>query len=360
MGGAAAGDLASRLAVDAIAEHYYHDEWPGQPGQALVAAVHEANRAIYNTACGNSRLRGMGTTVTALVVHDGQAYVAQVGDSRCYILRGHRLRQVTEDHSYVAELVRQGTLTPEQARVHPDRNRIARVVGYEPAVTVDSFEVALSPGDTLVLSSDGLHGELTDSEIENAVATLPPQQAAEQLVAQVKSRGAPDNITVVIVQYGADPTRPAYSGRGRTGGVRALPSRSAVAQRRRRPVLIAVIVPAVVVFVGISVVVLIGSISHVNTGATERSLKSTDSGVKPPKQETTHQPSVAQKASSADSATAATLIEDWSTIKATLRGRRGSGSGHWEQIWARGEALFKKGDFSGAIKLFRQVREATK
>jgi len=199
MGGAAGGEVASRLAVQTVTDYYYGGDWQG-PAETLRQAVRAANQAIYAAAQQKPELQGMGSTVTALAVLGDKGYIAHVGDTRCYGLHEGQLVQLTLDHSLVAEQVRQGVLTPEQARASSHRNIITRVLGNQPDVEVDIHEVAAPDNATFVLTTDGVHGELSDSEIERAVTLLPAQDAADHIVAQVLERGAPDNATVVVIQ----------------------------------------------------------------------------------------------------------------------------------------------------------------
>ncbi|MFP4437027.1 MAG: protein phosphatase 2C domain-containing protein [Chloroflexaceae bacterium] len=195
MGGHMAGEVASRLGVSALLAHYYATAQEDRRA-LLPAALVAANRQVYEQGRGT-----MGTTsVVALLLGD-QLHVANVGDSRAYLLRDGQLRQLSQDHSFVAEQVAAGLLTPEQARVSAHRNMITRALGHQADVQVDLFPpLTLQPGDSVILSTDGMHGLVEDSEIAGVVSTLLPEAAVEQLVQMANARGGTDNITVVIAQ----------------------------------------------------------------------------------------------------------------------------------------------------------------
>ncbi|HUO84267.1 MAG TPA: protein phosphatase 2C domain-containing protein, partial [Thermoanaerobaculia bacterium] len=148
----------------------------------------------------NPDLRGMGTTCSAIVIRDGRAWFAHVGDSRIYLMRGGEIRPLTEDHSLVASMVREGLLTPEEAEVHPRRNVLQRSMGVAGDVEVDvSPEMALEPGDLLVLCSDGLYGLVKEKEIGDILSSSRDiDGAADELVQRALDRGAPDNVTVIV------------------------------------------------------------------------------------------------------------------------------------------------------------------
>jgi serine/threonine protein phosphatase PrpC len=198
MGGHAAGETASRLATDVIAASYRGD---GDPGEALAEAVRAANRAIHEAARSAESLRGMGTTCTAVAIRDGKAWCAHVGDSRCYLIRDNDILLMTEDHSSVMAMVREGTITAQEARHHPDKNVILRALGSHAEVAVFEWPqpFVLHPGDRLVLCSDGLYDLIEDDEILGLVDGTAPQTACSSLVALARQRGAPDNVTVVIL-----------------------------------------------------------------------------------------------------------------------------------------------------------------
>ena len=197
MGGHAGGETASRVAVETVEEFVGCSA--GDPAWLLRAALEAANRRIYEEARSDPSLSGMGTTGVALLFpSSGSAWVAHVGDSRAYRLRGGRFEQLTPDHSLVAELERRGMITAEEARVHPRRNEVLRCIGVDPEVDVDVAPVEVQPGDQYLLCSDGLCGVLTDAEMAAELVRAPPERAARRLVEAANERGGPDNITVQI------------------------------------------------------------------------------------------------------------------------------------------------------------------
>lgn len=200
MGGARAGEVASKLAVEVFAEMGTDGEGPEQ---LLEAIVKEANRRIYELAQKDESRAGMGCTLTAAFVGDGEITIGHVGDSRAYRLRGEQLEQLTSDHSLVEELVRQGKLTAEEAEVHPQRSIITRALGPEPEVEVDAFTHSAKPDDVYLLCSDGLTGMVQDERIaEILLGRSSLKQAAEALIAAANENGGRDNITVVLFRLG--------------------------------------------------------------------------------------------------------------------------------------------------------------
>jgi protein phosphatase len=199
MGGHAAGEIASRLAVDVISRVYY--EASAEAGAALPHAFREANREIYQAARQDFKLSGMGTTCTALALHDGAAHCAQVGDSRLYLVRGGEIYLMTEDHSAVMDLVRRGLLSRAEARRHDDKNIILRALGTRPEVRVATWDepFPVRAGDIFVLCSDGLSDLVEDEEIKQAVITLELEAAGQSLIALAKERGGHDNITIGLI-----------------------------------------------------------------------------------------------------------------------------------------------------------------
>ena len=200
MGGAQAGELASRLAAASLEELP-----PGQGGEEVAAGlVQEANARIYRRAVEDPAAAGMGTTMTAALVDGaaGAVALAHVGDSRAYLVRGEELEQLTADHSLVAELVRSGRLTQEEADNHPQRFVITRVLGTDPDVDVDTLTVEAEPGDLFLICSDGLTSMLRDEDILQIVdaAGRDPELAARTLVDAANEAGGDDNITVVAFE----------------------------------------------------------------------------------------------------------------------------------------------------------------
>ena len=202
MGGHQAGEVASAIAVRTLLDRLGH----GAPSvEAAQAAVVEANTAIFNGAHKNAGQRGMGTTLTAMIVLADKDPVRRfvllnVGDSRTYLLRGGRLRRVTIDHSYVQELVSTGHITEVEARSHPRRNIVTRALGIEATVRVDTWVLPFVKGDRYLLCSDGLVDEVEDREIAKVMTSnRDPQRAAQALVDVANSHGGRDNTTVVVV-----------------------------------------------------------------------------------------------------------------------------------------------------------------
>lgn len=211
MGGHEAGEVASQLAVDTIARHVAADN--GDPLAMLPRALQAANRAIFAAADATPARRGMGTTCIALLLRGGLAYGAHVGDSRLYLIRHGELFRMTEDHSAVAQLVRDGIISREEARRHPDRNVISRALGSHRDVQVTGWPqpFAVHPGDTFLLSSDGLHDLVGEAELLATAGGTHPQVACDRLVALARQAGGHDNISVAILAMRAaeDPDRPA-------------------------------------------------------------------------------------------------------------------------------------------------------
>jgi protein phosphatase len=203
MGGAQAGEVASRLAAAAFREYREADELA--PEERVRAIIKEANRRIYDRARTDSEVSGMGTTVTAALLTDGRVVIGHVGDSRAYRIRNGRLEQLTDDHSLVADLMRSGRLTAEEAEGHPQRSVITRALGTDPDVDVDTLVIEVEAGDLFLLCSDGLSTMVSDSEVLRTVeraATL--DEAARDLVRAANTGGGEDNVTVVLFRLDPD------------------------------------------------------------------------------------------------------------------------------------------------------------
>jgi serine/threonine protein phosphatase PrpC len=198
MGGHSAGQIASELALKTAIKTYYADSSP-MVVESLKAALQSANALIFDTARAIIDRQGMGTTMTALVLRGEEAFIAQVGDSRCYRLRDDKLQQITDDHSWVNEQVKRGAMSREEAEFSPFKNVITRSLGNAPSVEVDVFEQELQRGDVFLLCSDGLTGEVSDDEIRDALRKSPPSNAAWDLVELALEHGGRDNCTVLIV-----------------------------------------------------------------------------------------------------------------------------------------------------------------
>ena len=195
MGGHAAGEIASEIAVNVIEANA-----PSHPdAEALGHAVEEANRAIINAALTGEGREGMGTTCTAALLDKDRLVLAQVGDSRAYLLHNGSLTQLTRDHSLMADMIESGQITPEEARIHPNRSVITRALGSDPATVPDLYEINVQSGDRLLLCSDGLTSMVPDTQIEAIMNRLPDSQlCASQLVTAAMNAGGMDNVTVIV------------------------------------------------------------------------------------------------------------------------------------------------------------------
>jgi len=206
MGGARAGEVASGLAAAAVKA----DETTGDGTERVVALIQEANRRIYERSSEDADVSGMGTTMTVALVAGSHVTFGHVGDSRAYVLRDGALEQLTDDHSLVAELVRGGKLSPEEAEHHPQRSVITRALGTDPDVDVDTFVVDAQPGDVFLLCSDGLTDMISDGTIERALAEHADdlEGALQELVRLANKAGGEDNITVVAFDVTDDGGEP--------------------------------------------------------------------------------------------------------------------------------------------------------
>jgi serine/threonine protein phosphatase PrpC len=205
VGGNAAGEVASRMAMDVVvsALERASTSRAGLAAPALVRAVQEANAAVCVAALGDQAMAGMATTFTGVLLLGDRAVVAHVGDSRAYFMRGRRLHQLTDDHTLVGALVRAGQMTSEEAATSEIRNVIMRSIGGNEALEVDWRTFTVERGDTLLLASDGLHGVVADADIAaTLLSERDPTRAAAQLVERANNAGGPDNVTVVVVRLG--------------------------------------------------------------------------------------------------------------------------------------------------------------
>jgi len=198
MGGHLSGEIASRMAADIVLQLYreLHGELPDVLGRCIEAA----NTAIYQRSRHEPECAGMGTTCTVLALHDGRAFLAHIGDSRAYLLRDGELHQISEDHSLVAKLVREGTLTSEEAQRSPQRNVILRALGSEAQARPVIWREGLptQDGDVFVLCSDGLTDVVSAEVIADIAGRLEPGDACEALLAKSLAEGAPDNVAVGV------------------------------------------------------------------------------------------------------------------------------------------------------------------
>ena len=220
IGGFEAGEVASSIAVDVLKEV--------EPSESLEDAIREANRRILAAARGDARFQGMGTTVVAMrfggTGEEPIAQISHVGDSRAYLLRGAELKPVTEDHSLVAELVRSGDLTRDQASEHPQKNLITRALGAEDEVDVDTVVLPVEPGDRLLLCSDGLSDMIPETRMLMILTSNPenPERAVRALVSAALEAGGADNVTVVVVDVREEDPPIEETHRGDTQELRAI------------------------------------------------------------------------------------------------------------------------------------------
>ena len=195
MGGHAAGEVASEIAVRVLSE--LAPEHPD--GEALGRAIEEANRAVIQAAREGRGRQGMGTTMTAAMLEGERLVIAQVGDSRAYLLHQGKLQQLTRDHSLMADMIEAGQLTPEEARTHPQRSVITRALGSDVHLHPDIYEINVETGDRLLVCSDGLSGMVFDDQIESTLRRVQdPQRCASQLVNEAIAAGGHDNVTVIV------------------------------------------------------------------------------------------------------------------------------------------------------------------
>lgn len=207
MGGHKAGEIASNLAIDLVSESFNKNLGAGLEGEDLVkASIHKsiniANKSIYEKSKKEKAYAGMGTTVTLAYIDEDHIYIGHVGDSRAYILEDGNLGQVTEDHSLVEELIKNGSISKEEAKQHPQRNIITRAVGTEPDIDIDIFLLARDQVDILLLCTDGLTSMVDDNDIGKILIDVPNiEKACQDLVELSNKRGGYDNITVLAIDF---------------------------------------------------------------------------------------------------------------------------------------------------------------
>lgn len=203
MGGEEGGEVASRLAVETVRREYLKST-EADAHDRLLRGFQAAHGTILNFAREHPELRNMGTTCTAVAINDGLAYFAHVGDSRLYLIRDSSILRLTHDHTAINRLLETGAITPEEAETHPQRHVLTAALGAKPEVSADIAQapIPLERGDVLVLCTDGLWGQVTDSEILSIVTRNRPSDACKQLVRIAKDRGGPDNITLQILRIG--------------------------------------------------------------------------------------------------------------------------------------------------------------
>ncbi|MCR5625262.1 MAG: Stp1/IreP family PP2C-type Ser/Thr phosphatase [Lachnospiraceae bacterium] len=199
MGGHAAGDEASKRCVEGMVSYIANTD-KTTPVSIFNDAISYANQEVYNASIENPSYTGMGTTVVAATIMDNILYVANIGDSRLYLIRDD-IKQITNDHSLVEEMVKRGDLTVSQARVHPQKNIITRALGIDNVVHADYFEVSLAKGDRILLCSDGLTNMVDDYDLQYFVKhSSSPEEAVNNLVDRANESGGLDNITVILVE----------------------------------------------------------------------------------------------------------------------------------------------------------------
>lgn len=202
MGGARAGNIASMMAVETFTDTL--QSWQSsdrEPDALLLQAAEQANTAVFHRACTDPDCRGMGTTMVATLVLGEQAHILNIGDSRAYHICEAGIVKLTRDHSVVEDLVLRGDITPEQARTHPQKNLITRALGAEEQIRADLFHRTLAPGEFLLLCSDGLSNVVADQELlYEVIHGGAPEDCCRRLLEIAMSRGAPDNVTAVLIQ----------------------------------------------------------------------------------------------------------------------------------------------------------------
>ena len=210
MGGSNAGEVASRMAAETVVRVFAADS-SGDAVAALTHAIETANEEVHEHGRSRVDLNGMGTTCTVVALKGDDVYLGHVGDSRAYLVRAGRIRQLTADHSLVAQLVARGQITPAEAKTDPRRNVVTRSVGVGPTVDVDATHMPepLEPGDTLLVCSDGLHGQVSDHELAELASHESLDRACRELIALANDRGGPDNITVALARLEPDEANPA-------------------------------------------------------------------------------------------------------------------------------------------------------
>lgn len=203
MGGAAGGDIASKLAVKVISEKitscYNAKMRDASIKNLLDSAIAAANIEVYDMAYAHSELSGMGTTVVCAIVRDGEIYIAYAGDSRAYIASKEEVRQITTDHSLVQDLVNQGKLTEDEAEHHPNKNVITRAIGIDKMIEADFVQCTLGDDETLILCTDGLSNYVTKKELHDDIVDGQYYAFADRLVKRANKNGGGDNITVVAI-----------------------------------------------------------------------------------------------------------------------------------------------------------------
>jgi protein phosphatase len=200
MGGHNAGEVASKLAVDTVIDYIKSFKYIENLGDFLVEGIKMANEKIFQLSKSDSKLIGMGTTITACIVKDNNMIVANVGDSGCYIMRENGVIKVTKDHSLVQQLIDEGSITEEEAITHPNKNIITRALGTNIVVDIDTFDIDLCDVIKVVLCSDGLSNEVNVNEMYDIILNNNNEYACKQLIELSKLKGGRDNISVIVFE----------------------------------------------------------------------------------------------------------------------------------------------------------------
>ncbi|MEG0371111.1 MAG: Stp1/IreP family PP2C-type Ser/Thr phosphatase [Clostridium sp.] len=199
MGGHKAGEVASLLGVESIKffiENNFDDF--EQKGELIRESILIANKNIYERSIALEKLNGMGTTITAVLIVNDNIYIGHVGDSRAYILKDNRFSQITEDHSYINELLKKGAITKEEAQMHPMKNLITRAVGTDKYIVIDVYKGKIDTGDIIIICSDGLTRHVNDEEISSILTNK--ENSTEYLLDLANSRGGKDNISIIVAR----------------------------------------------------------------------------------------------------------------------------------------------------------------
>ncbi len=202
MGGASAGDIASKTAVDIISHYIVNSYSPSMDSEDIIKlvgnAIVSANIEIYDLALKEENLKGMGTTAVVSIIHDGVAVICNIGDSRAYLIN-EQITQITRDHSVVQTLVETGRISPEQAKIHPEKNVITRALGVEENVLCDNYVIELKKDDKLLLCTDGMSNYVSEQKIFNIVKNNDIDKIPDLLINESNKGGGKDNITVAVV-----------------------------------------------------------------------------------------------------------------------------------------------------------------
>jgi len=200
MGGHNAGEIASKIAVENTIEYVFSSKINEQVDILLKQAIEASNNKIYEVSNTDLALKGMGTTITACLVTGNKMVVANVGDSRCYVIENESFHQITSDHSLVQQLLDNGSITEEEAAIHPNKNVITRALGTAPKVEIDTFSIDLSSISKIMLCTDGLTNSLSKEEIYEIITKNDCESSCSKLIELSKERGGRDNISVIIFE----------------------------------------------------------------------------------------------------------------------------------------------------------------